>query len=165
VHAWRPIFPGREFWVAAGFGLVHGASFASVIAAQRFDAWHRVVAMLGFNLGIEVMQVAVVAAALPCLLLLCSLPVYRFVRDIGAAFAALAALGWVLERTVGIANPLEGLVDRIAGDAPLVILSATAIALALRVLALAARDANTSPLKDEGEPVQDPHAPSQARTA
>jgi hypothetical protein len=167
VHAWRPIFPGRESWVAAGFGLVHGASFASVIAAQRFDAWQRVVAMFGFNLGIEVMQVAVVAAALPCLLLLCSLPVYRFVRDAGAAFAALAALGWVLERTVGIANPLEGVVDRIAGDAPLTILSATAIALALRVLAQAARDANTRPLKgpavDEGETAQEPDAPTQVR--
>jgi hypothetical protein len=166
VHAWRPIFPGRESWVAAGFGLVHGASFASVIAAQRFDAWHRVVAMFGFNLGIEVMQVAVVAAALPCLLLMCSLPVYRFVRDAGAAFAGLAALGWVLERTVGIANPLGGLIDGIAADAPLAILSATAIALALRVLAQAA---NTRPRMgragEEGETARNPDAPPRARTA
>lgn len=166
VHAWRPIFPGRESWVAAGFGLVHGASFASVIAAQPFDAWHRVVAMLGFNLGIEVMQVAVVAAALPCLLLLCSLSVYRFVRDAGAGFAALAAIGWILERTVGIANPLEGLIGGMANDAPLKMLSATAIALALRVLA---QTANARPRKerpgDEGETAQDPDTPSQARTA
>ena len=166
VHAWRPIFPGRESWVAAGFGLVHGASFASVIAAQPFDAWHRVLAMLGFNLGIEVMQVAVVAAALPCLLLLCSLPVYRFVRDAGAAFAALAAIGWILERTVGIANPFEGLIEGVINDAPLKILSATAVALALRMLAQAA---NARPRKerpgDEGETAQDPDTPSQARTA
>ena len=168
VHAWRPIFPGRESWVAAGFGLVHGASFASAIAAQPFDAWHRVVAMLGFNLGIEVMQVAVVAAALPCLLLMCSLPVYRFVRDAGAAFAGLAALGWVLERTVGIANPLGGLIDGIAADAALTILSATAIALALRVIAQIASDASARPRKgragNEGQTAQDSDAPSDART-
>ncbi len=168
VHAWRPIFPGRESWVAGGFGLVHGASFASVIAAQSFDAWHRVVAMLGFNLGIEVMQVAVVAAALPCLLLLCSLPVYRFVRNAGAAFAALAALGWILERTVGIANPFESFVEGVANDAALKILSATAIALALRVIAQIASDASARPRKggagNEGQTAQDSDAPSDACT-
>ncbi|MGI4943979.1 MAG: HupE/UreJ family protein, partial [Janthinobacterium lividum] len=33
VHAMRPLFPGREYVVAAGFGLVHGLSFAVVLSA------------------------------------------------------------------------------------------------------------------------------------
>lgn len=136
VHAWRPIFPGKETWVAAGFGLVHGASFATVIAGQHFDTWHRLLAMLGFNLGIEVMQIAVVAAALPCLLLVCSLPTYRYIRGGGAAFAAAAALGWLFERTLGWANPLDGFVTLVAADAPIAILISTAVAAMFRLATL-----------------------------
>lgn len=32
VHAIRPLFPGKEGWVAAGFGLVHGLAFATVLS-------------------------------------------------------------------------------------------------------------------------------------
>ena len=79
MHALRPLFPGKEAWVAGGFGLIHGAAFASVIAEQSFDAWHRTLAMLGFNGGIEIMQLAVVAAVLPALLLLLLLVFFLFV--------------------------------------------------------------------------------------
>ena len=32
LHALRPIFPGREAWVAAFFGLIHGLAFATTLA-------------------------------------------------------------------------------------------------------------------------------------
>jgi hypothetical protein len=31
VHAWKPLFPQRETWAAAGFGLVHGMAFAAAL--------------------------------------------------------------------------------------------------------------------------------------
>ncbi|RZK63066.1 MAG: HupE/UreJ family protein [Hymenobacter sp.] len=70
VHAWRPVFPGREGWVAAGFGLVHGLAFASKLAGLHLDAGRLGLSILGFNLGIELMQLFVLALTVPWLLLL-----------------------------------------------------------------------------------------------
>jgi HupE / UreJ protein len=36
VHAIRPIFPGKEMYVAAGLGLVHGLAFATVLVDLNF---------------------------------------------------------------------------------------------------------------------------------
>jgi hypothetical protein len=70
IHAIRPIFPGREAWVAGGFGLVHGLAFATTIAGYGIDPWHTALTVFGFNVGIEVMQLAVVCSAAPCVFLL-----------------------------------------------------------------------------------------------
>ena len=51
---WRAVF-------AAGFGLVHGAGFAEYLKSLFMD--HIVVPLFGFNIGIELGQVAVLAGA------------------------------------------------------------------------------------------------------
>jgi hypothetical protein len=70
IHAIRPLFPGREAAIAAFFGLIHGLAFASALGDLGFSSWYRLVSLLGFNLGIEAMQLTVVAVTLPSLLLL-----------------------------------------------------------------------------------------------
>ena len=52
VHAVRPLFPGREAWVAAGFGLIHGLAFAGTLVNLRLEAGPMALSILGFNLGI-----------------------------------------------------------------------------------------------------------------
>ena len=94
-HAFRPLFPGREAWVAAGFGLVHGLAFSTSLAQFGFTLRDLVLTILGFNLGIELMQLAVVLVFVPVLLVLGRSPVYRPVRITGAALAGLAALVWI----------------------------------------------------------------------
>jgi hypothetical protein len=49
VHAFRPIFPGREAWIAAFFGLIHGLAFAATLDRLGLGRWEH----LAFNLGIE----------------------------------------------------------------------------------------------------------------
>jgi hypothetical protein len=61
IHAIRPLFPGREAVIAAFFGLIHGLAFASALGNLGFSSWYRLVSLLGFNLGIEAMQLTVVA--------------------------------------------------------------------------------------------------------
>ena len=95
IHAMRPWFPGREPWVAGGFGLVHGLAFSSSIAGFGFSPWHMAMTILGFNLGIELMQLAVVVAIVPTLILLSSSRSYAPVRITGAALAGTAALVWI----------------------------------------------------------------------
>ena len=65
IHALRPLFPGREAWVAAGFGLVHGLAFAGTLANLHLEAGPMALSLLGFNLGIELMQLFVIALTLP----------------------------------------------------------------------------------------------------
>jgi len=113
-HAWRPLFAGKEVWIASAFGLVHGLAFAEVLAGLDFDSTTLVLSLVGFNLGIEAMQLLVIAATLPLMLLLGTTTRYGSVRLAGAGFAATCAVGWVLERAFGLSNPLQPVVDWMA---------------------------------------------------
>jgi len=111
VHAVRPIFPGREALVAGLFGLVHGMAFSLTLAELQLSTAQLVISLLGFNLGIELVQLLVVAVTLPALVLLAGAdPVYRVVRTGGAVLAGVAALGWLLAR-VGWGNPVATAAD------------------------------------------------------
>lgn len=114
LHAIRPWFAGREVYIAAGFGLVHGLAFAGSIAEYGFSPWYLAATILGFNLGIELMQLVVVALTIPWLILLARTPFYTPVRLAGAIFGATASLGWIAERGLAVRNPIEPLVNFLA---------------------------------------------------
>jgi hypothetical protein len=118
LHAIRPLFPGREAAIAAFFGLIHGLAFASALGNLGFSSWYRLVSLLGFNLGIEAMQLTVVAITLPSLLLLSRTRAYALARVGGACFAAFAALGWIVERSFNTENVIDPLVESVARHAP-----------------------------------------------
>ncbi|WP_321816654.1 MULTISPECIES: HupE/UreJ family protein [unclassified Paraburkholderia] len=118
LHAWRPLLRGKETWVAVGFGLIHGLSFSEVLRNNGLDGWHRAAAALGFNLGIEFMQLTVVAAVVPWLILLAKAGRYTAVRTAGAAFSAVASLAWMVERITGFPNFVSRMLDEIMPAAP-----------------------------------------------
>jgi len=101
VHAIRPVFAGKEDWIAAGFGLVHGLAFASVLSGLHLSAGPMALSILGFNIGIELMQLFVMAMVIPWLLLLSRTPFYKWVRVGGALFGGIAAVAWIVERVTG----------------------------------------------------------------
>jgi hypothetical protein len=114
IHAIYPIFPGKEMYVAAGFGLIHGLAFAGVLSGMNLSAGTLAVSILGFNLGIELMQLFIIALIIPWLILLSHSRVYKRVRISGAISAAIAAGAWVTERTSGKGNFITGFVERSA---------------------------------------------------
>ena len=114
IHAIRPWFAGREIFIAAGFGLIHGLAFASSLAEFNFSAWSMASTVLGFNVGIEAMQLAVVAMIIPWLILLSRTPLYTPARILGATFGAVASLGWTLERTFGLNLRVDTVVNVVA---------------------------------------------------
>jgi HupE / UreJ protein len=116
-HALRPLFPGREAWIAGFFGLIHGLAFASTLSLLGLGRWERVGSILGFNLGIEAMQLMVVAATLPSLLLLSRSRGYGVLRVGGALFAGAASLGWIVERTLNVSTPVDSVVNGAAQHA------------------------------------------------
>lgn len=118
VHALRPLFPGREAAIAAFFGLIHGLAFATALTDLGFGGSYRLVAILGFNLGIETMQLIVVAATMPSLVLLSRTRAYPVLRIGGGLFAGLASTGWIIERLLDAHSSVDPLVDRVAHHAP-----------------------------------------------
>ncbi|WP_375757278.1 HupE/UreJ family protein [Corallococcus exercitus] len=134
VHAVRPLFPGREPVVAAVFGLVHGLAFATVLAGMGFDTGALALSILGFNLGIEVMQAAVVLLVLPWLLLWSRGTGFTALRIGGAAVGGVAACGWVLERALGVSTPLDAWAEAASRHAwvGLAVLAAVAVGVSWR---------------------------------
>jgi hypothetical protein len=130
LHALRPLFPGGERVVAAGFGLIHGLAFASSLAGIGVDRPSLVIGVLGFNLGVEAMQLAILVVTVPWLLVLARHPAYRAVRVAAAGFAGIAAVGWILDRTGALTSPVPRLVERAAASAGWVV-----VGLALATIA------------------------------
>lgn len=98
LHAIIPLYPRREAWVAGFFGLVHGMAFATTIRDMALSTRQIVAATLGFNLGIELVQLGLVALVLPLLMALRKKPWEAKVRLPLAAVALAAAVMWCLER-------------------------------------------------------------------
>jgi hypothetical protein len=129
IHAWRPLFAGREAWVAGGFGLVHGLAFATLIGRFGLDPLQQAKSILGFNIGIELVQLLVVAAVMPTLVLLARTRFYPGVRATGAALAGVAALAWIVERLFAAENPVGRAIDAGLSHAPWLLVGLTGLAL------------------------------------
>lgn len=61
----RPVVGERRWMVAFGFGLIHGFGFASVLAELGLPQQTLVLSLVGFNLGVELGQLAIVAVFCP----------------------------------------------------------------------------------------------------
>jgi hypothetical protein len=89
--------------VAGVFGLIHGFGFSSVLRELGLPAEDTVLALVSFNVGIELAQLAFVALVLGPLLAVAKRPaVYErwLVRGGSLGIAAVASY-WVVERVLG----------------------------------------------------------------
>ncbi|WP_395064314.1 HupE/UreJ family protein [Flavobacterium sp.] len=116
VHALRPIFPDKEIYIAAGFGLVHGLAFATVLYNLHLETSKTIISLLGFNIGIELMQLFVIVMIIPWFLILSTNKIYLYIRVIGALFASIAAIAWILERFLEKTNFVATFVQKIANQ-------------------------------------------------
>jgi hypothetical protein len=94
-----PVVRDRRWLAAFVFGLVHGFGFASVLADLGLPRGSLAAALVGFNAGVEIGQLAIVAAVLPIAYALRATWLYRRVLFTGGsgAIVALAAI-WLGER-------------------------------------------------------------------
>lgn len=88
-------------WVAFGFGLLHGFGFANVLSEVGAEGEPVVRTLLGFNLGVELGQLAIVALFLPIAYLLRGTSFYRTgVLYGGSSAAAACAMFWLWQRAL-----------------------------------------------------------------
>jgi hypothetical protein len=87
--------------VVFAFGLLHGLGFAGVLSELGWPEGQRVLALLSFNLGVELGQLAVIVIALAVLAALTRLNVPRRRVEQGlSAGIAVVALVWTVQRLV-----------------------------------------------------------------
>ena len=91
---------GEKRWVAGFiFGLIHGIGYASVLTDLGLQGWNLAAPLIGFNLGVELAQIAIIASVLPFAFLLRHHNFYRLVFLWGGSLAT-AILGtiWMIEQ-------------------------------------------------------------------
>jgi hypothetical protein len=94
-----PLFRERRWMMAFLFGLIHGFGFASVLTDLGLPQDALIVALVGFNLGVEAGQLAIVAAFLPLAFALRHTWIYRRIILLGGSTViALLAAVWLAER-------------------------------------------------------------------
>ena len=87
----RPFIPAPRAAVAAFFGIIHGFGFATALGALQLAGGSFVLALVGFNLGIEAAQIGLVLIMMPALYMLAG---GRVLLLSGSALAGVAALWW-----------------------------------------------------------------------
>ena len=90
----------RRRWIAAfAFGLVHGFGFAFALRETlQFAGPHLATALVSFNVGVELGQIAVLLVLVPALNLLCRVWPERAIVIVLSALVAHTAWHWMADR-------------------------------------------------------------------
>lgn len=103
INTITPRFKDKTWVVIFGFGLFHGMGFASVMSELPFRMMNLVKVLVGFNIGVELGQLAIVAIVFPVIFLLRKSSVYvPLILRGGSALIAAIACFWFVERAFGI---------------------------------------------------------------
>ncbi len=93
-----PLFRGRRPLAAFAFGLLHGFGFAGVLADLGLPQSSLVLSLFGFNVGVELGQLAIVAVFLPLAFLTRRTAFYRGLMTGGSALIVIIGALWFVER-------------------------------------------------------------------
>jgi hypothetical protein len=98
-----PVIRDRRWMVAFAFGLIHGLGFASVLTDLGLQGTTLALALIGFNAGVEVGQLAIVFALVPIAYALRATAFYRRAfMPAGAVAIGAIALYWLAIRAMGM---------------------------------------------------------------
>ena len=91
----------HEWIVAFGFGLFHGFGFASVMGDIGVGREHLALSVFGFNVGVEIGQVAIILVVFPLLYVLRTTRAYLPMMRFGSLGLIAIATIWFCERAFG----------------------------------------------------------------
>jgi hypothetical protein len=99
-EAMRSRPPQQRWRVATAFGLIHGFGFARALDGLDLSTLDTIKALFGYNLGVELGQLAIVALAAPLVLAAHGHPRGRLVTRVLAAVILIAGVFWVVQRVL-----------------------------------------------------------------
>jgi len=115
-HNIKPIFKGKDWLIAFVFGLFHGFGFASVMADLGITGEFLTLTLLGFNIGVEIGQVLIIAAIFPILYFIRKFKFYpKFLVGL-SILLIIISLYWFVERAFDIDLSLDEKIMRFGGD-------------------------------------------------
>lgn len=88
----------HRWMVAFAFGLVHGLGFFGVLRELEIGRSDAATTLLGFNLGVEIGQVTIVAVVYPLVIWAVGQSWYRRAVVAGSLAILVLALAWIVER-------------------------------------------------------------------
>lgn len=99
----RPFFRHQAVMMAFGFGLIHGFGFASALSELNLSGGGLLRGLVGFNFGVELGQLTLVALFLPLAYAMRRSWCYQRVAVIGGSILILGvASGWLVERSLDL---------------------------------------------------------------
>ena len=98
-NIFRPTYGKFRLLLVFIFGLIHGLGFAQRLIDERIPAGSLVSALLGFNVGVELGQLAVIGLAIAATFWIKDETKYRrWVVIPASALIALAGVLWAIQR-------------------------------------------------------------------
>ena len=97
IHGIKPFFYNKELWVTFFFGLIHGSAFGITLNEWGITSSQKLISLLGFNIGIEMMQLLIVCCCLP-VIYISKFPVYKYIRILMACVGIGMSVFFVVER-------------------------------------------------------------------
>ena len=101
-HNIRPIFKMKDWVIAFIFGLFHGFGFASVLGDLGLTGEFLTLSLLGFNIGVEVGQLVIIAAIFPILYVFRNHKSYPKFLVYMSILLIIVSLYWFVERVFDI---------------------------------------------------------------
>lgn len=99
----RPVISHQIRWLVFLFGLFHGLGFANVLMDLLVTRESKITALIGFNIGVEIGQLAIVAVLFPLLYLIRNNAYYRRgVLPGVSSIVSLIGLWWFVSRALDI---------------------------------------------------------------
>ncbi len=94
-----PLFQSKRWMMAFAFGLLHGFGFANVLTDLGLPQSALLLPLVGFNLGVEIGQIAIVSVFLPLAYAIRKTSFYRSaIVTAGSSLIVLVATVWLVER-------------------------------------------------------------------
>ena len=106
-HNIIPIFKGKDWLIAFVFGLFHGFGFASVLGDIGLTDEFLVYSLLGFNIGVEIGQLVIIALIFPVLYVIRKRKSYPKILIGVSIFLILASIYWIIERVFDVNLGIE----------------------------------------------------------
>jgi len=111
-HNIKPIFKLKDWTIAFIFGLFHGFGFASVLGDLGLTNEFLTFSLLGFNIGVELGQLAIIAAIFPVLFLIRKLRLYPKILITLSVLLIIISLYWFIERVFDVDFPADEYIIR-----------------------------------------------------